>query len=82
MGNDNKVRVSKMSSKISDEEKSEQIHKEVMLFLGDELERIHHGTSDQSYDIEKEYAKSKKNHSPFSALMLTGCFLLVFGISN
>lgn len=81
MGNDNKVRVSKMSSKISDEEKSEQIHKEVMLFLGDELERIHHGTSDQSYDIEKEYAKSKKNHSPFSALMLTGCFLLVFGIA-
>lgn len=77
MGNDNKVKTSKMT----DEEKSQQIHKEVMLFLGDEVERIHHGTSDQSYNIEEEYAKSKKNHSPFSALMLIGCFLLVFGIA-
>ena len=58
-----------------------QIHKEVMLFLGDELERIHQKSSDQSYDIEKEYAKSRKNHSPFSALTLIACFLLVFGIA-
>ena len=77
MGNDNKIKDSTMT----DEQKSEQIHKEVVLFLGDELERIHHGTSDQSYDIEKEYEKSRKNHSPFSALMLIGCFLLVFGIA-
>ena len=77
MDNDNKIKASKMT----DEQKSDQIHKEVMLFLGDELERIHHGTSDQSYNIEAEYAKSKKNHSPFSALTLIGCFLLVFGIA-
>lgn len=77
MGNDDKIKAAAMT----DEEKSNQIHKEVMLFLGDELERIHHGTSDQSYNIEEEYAKSKKNHSPFSALMLIGCFLLVFGIA-
>ncbi len=77
MGNDNKIKASKMT----DEQKSDQIHKEVMLFLGDELERIHHGATDQSYNIEAEYAKSRKNHSPFSALMLIGCFLLVFGIA-
>ena len=77
MGNDNKVK----SSKMSDEQKSSQIHKEVMLFLGGELDRIHHGASDQSYDIEKEYAKTKKQRSPFSMLMLAGCFIVVFTIA-
>ena len=72
MGNDNKI---------TEEEKSNQIHKEVMLFLGKELERIHQTSSEQSYNIEKEYAKSKKNHSPFSAFMLIGCFLVVFAIA-
>ena len=75
MDNDNKVK------KNAVEKNTEQIHKEVMLFLGDELERIHHSSTGQAYDIEKEYAKTKKNHSPFSALMLTGCFLVVIGIA-
>ena len=75
MDNDNKVKNKKT------EVSTEQIHKEVMLFLGDELERIHHSSSGQAYDIEKEYSKTKKNHSPFSALMLTGCFLVVIGIA-
>ena len=35
--------------------------KELTLFLGDELERIHHSSTGQAYDIEKEYAKTKKN---------------------
>ena len=72
MGNDNKI---------TEEEKSKQIHKEVMLFLGKELERIHQTSSEQSYDIQKEYAKTKKNHSPFSAHMLVGCFLIVLAIA-
>lgn len=72
MGNDNKM---------TDEQKSNQIHKEVMLFLGKELERIHQTSSEQAYDIEKEYAKTKKHRSPFSFLMLTGCFIVVFGIA-
>ena len=72
MGNDNKM---------TEEQKSNQIHQEVMLFLGKELERIHHTANEQTYNIEKEYAKSKKNHSPFSALMLIGCFLVVFAIA-
>lgn len=75
MDNDNKVK------KNSSEKTTEQIHKEVLLFLGDELERIHHSSSGQAYDIEKEYEKTKKNHSPFSALMLTACFLVVIGIA-
>lgn len=72
MGNDNKI---------TDEQRSNQIHKEVMLFLGKELERIHQTSSEQAYDIEKEYAKTKKHRSPFSFLMLTGCFIVVFGIA-
>ena len=75
MGNDNKM------TKLSEEQKANQIHNEVMLFLGKELERIHQTSSEQTYNIEKEYAKSKKNHSPFSALMLIGCFLVVFAIA-
>ena len=74
MDNDNKI-------KETEEQKSSQIHKEVMLFLGDELERIHHNSSDQSYNIEKEYAKSKKQHSPFSFLMLLTCFIVVLSIT-
>ena len=72
MGNDNKI---------TEEEKSKQIHKEVMLFLGKELERIHQTSTEQAYDIQKEYAKTRKNHSPFSALMLIGCFLIVLAIA-
>ena len=45
MGNDNKI---------TEEQKSNQIHKEVMLFLGKELERIHQTSTEQNYDIEKE----------------------------
>ncbi len=75
MGNDNKI------TKISDEQRSNQIHKEVMLFLGKELERIHHTSSEQSYNIEKEYAKTKKRHSPFTSFMLIGSFLVVLLIA-
>ena len=56
MDNDNKI------TKISEEQKANQIHNEVMLFLGKELERIHQTSSEQTYNIENEYAKSKKNH--------------------
>lgn len=72
MGNDNKI---------TEEQKSNQIHKEVMLFLGKELERIHQNSSEQSYNIEKEYAKTKKQRSPFSMLVLAGCFVVVFLIA-
>ena len=72
MGNDNKI---------TEEEKSNQIHKEVMLFLGKELERIHQTSTEQTYDIEREYAKSKKHHSPFSFFMLVISFIVVLSIA-
>jgi len=72
MGNDNKIK---------EEEKANQIHREVMLFLGKELDRIHHTSTEQAYNIEKEYAKTKKHRSPFTFLMLTGCFIVVFAIA-
>ena len=72
MGNDNKM---------TDEQRSKQIHKEVMLFLGKELDRIHKTSSEQTYNIEKKYAKSKKRHSPFTSFMLIGSFLVVFLIA-
>ena len=75
MGNDNKM------TKISEEQKANQIHSEVMLFLGKELDRIHKTSSEQTYNIEKEYAKSKKRHSPFTSFMLIGSFLVVFLIA-
>ena len=72
MGNDNKM---------TEEQKSTQIHQEVMLFLGKELERIHKTSSEQTYNIEKEYAETKKHRSPFTMLMLAGCFVVVFLIA-
>ena len=48
MDNDNKI------TKISEEQKANQIHNEVMLFLGKELERIHQTSSEQTYNIENE----------------------------
>ena len=70
MDNDNKIIINKS-----------EIHKEVMLFLGDELRNIHKTSQGQVYDIEKEYAKTKKQKSPFVVLILIACFLFVFGLS-
>ena len=69
MDNDNKIV----------KEDSSSLHEEVMLFLGDEVKRIHQEAEDNSYDIEKEYAKTKKNKSPFNVLVLLICFAVVIG---
>lgn len=45
-------------------------HKEVLLFLDKELKSLNRGTSTSAYDIKKEYAKTKKNKSWFSWLVL------------
>ena len=76
MDNDNKINEENLSLKDRN-----KIHQEVMLFLGDELENIHKSSKGQTYDIEKEYGKTKKNKSPFVALILTGCFVVVIGVS-
>ena len=69
MDNDNKIEMNN----------NEDLHNEVMLFLGDEVKRIHKEAEDKSYDIEKEYAKTKKNKSPFNILVLLACFGVVIG---
>ena len=76
MDNDNKINEENLVLN----EKNE-IHQEVMLFLGDELENIHKSSQGQTYDIEEEYGKTKKHKSPFVALILAGCFVVVIGIS-
>lgn len=69
MDNDNKV-VSEV-----------QRHKDVMLFLEEELEPLKLKNSSASYNLEQEYAKTKKNKSFFVPLILAGTILLVALVS-
>lgn len=62
-------------------EQPKDIHNEVMLFLGDELTRIHQETNSQSYDIEEEYAKTKHNKNFFTLIVLLCTLLGVAGIA-
>ena len=77
MDNDNKIKNTKQST--------DQRHKEVLLFLNEELNRLQTQNISQSYDLEKEYAKTKKNKSLFSVLILfislTVVFLSAWGIT-
>ena len=68
MDNDNKI----------NKQNSEQRHKEVLLFLNEELNRLQTSNSSESYDLEREYAKTKKNRSFFSILLLTASLAVVF----
>lgn len=76
MDNDNKINEENLALNDKNE-----IHQEVMLFLGEELENIHKSSKGQTYDIEEEYGKTKKHKSPFVALILISCFVVVIGIS-
>lgn len=62
-------------------EQPKNIHNEVMLFLGDELQRIHQESSTQSYDIETEYEKTKHHKTYFTAIVLFCTCVFVFGAS-
>ena len=73
MDNDNKVKNSKNNL--------DQRHNEVLLFLNEELSRLQTVNSSDSYDLEKEYAKTKKNRSFFSIGLLLGSLLAVFLIA-
>lgn len=71
MDNDNKIKKEIINNR----------HQEVLLFLNDELKKIKKSSTEETYDIKKEYAKTKKYHSPFTFLVLFGTFIVVFGIS-
>lgn len=73
MDNDNKVKNSKNNL--------DQRHNEVLLFLNEELSRLQTVNSSNSYDLEKEYAKTKKNRSFFSIGLLLGSLIAVFLIA-
>lgn len=73
MDNDNKIK-NKGENMLS----TEQRHKEVLLFLNDELNRLQTSNSSSSYDLEKEYAKTKKNKSAFVFILLFSSILVVF----
>ena len=82
MDNDNKIKDTRVNdSKSHSNANPEKIHQEVILFLGDELNTIHRQTSSQTYDIEREYAKTRKNVSLLPIAILLICFLAVFGIA-
>lgn len=71
MGNDNKIKI----------QNPQEIHDKVMLFLGDELTSLHKSSSDQLYDIESEYEKTKKNRSAYTTVALVLCCLIVGGLA-
>lgn len=71
MDNDNKI----------EKDLPAQTHKEVLLFLKDELKRIQQTNSTQSYDLEEEYEKTKSHKSPFTAIVLAISFLVVGGVA-
>lgn len=73
MDNDNKIENRELSNA--------QRHKDVMLFLNEELNNIQTSTSSNTYNLEKEYAKTKKNKSPFVILVLLLCVLITVGIA-
>lgn len=73
MDNDNKIK--------NGIENPDQRHKEVLLFLNEELSRLQVENSADSYDLEKEYAKTKKNRSFFSMGLLLGSLIVVFLIA-
>lgn len=52
------------------------IHKEVALFLGDDLKNFNERTV-KPYDFEAEYAKTKKNHQAPVWIFLVSCFICV-----
>lgn len=56
--------------------KIELSHKEVALFLGDDLKKFNKRTA-KPYDLKAEYAKTKKNHQALVWILLISCFVFV-----
>ena len=55
-----------------------EIHKEVRMFLDEELEVLHKSRADvQAYNIEKEFSETAKHKSPLAMILLGICFLVV-----
>lgn len=68
-------------NKIVKDEVAVKTHNEVLLFLNDELNKIQQTSQSKSYNLVEEYAKTKKNKSPFVFIILLACFISVGGIA-
>ncbi len=73
MDNDNKITNTDVSLN--------KRHEEVLLFLNDEIQNLHREDNVDVYDLNTEYAKTKKNNSPVVFLIILGITLLVGGLS-
>lgn len=71
MGNDNKIVPAKKENSV--------LHNQVMMFLDEEVSNLPDDGYRNSYNLEEEYAKTKKNHSRFTPLALLGALLVVLG---
>lgn len=60
---------------------NEQRHKDVLLFLQEELEPLKLRNSASSYNLEKEYEKTKKNKSFYVPVLLISSLLVVVLLS-
>ncbi len=67
MDNDNKI-----EKKVSNKR-----HDEVLLFLDKELQTLQKGTNVDVYDIKEEFAKTRKNKSYFTWLLLAGTAFVI-----
>lgn len=72
-----KLIASQSPSKTAGNKAAGSVHNEVQLFLRDELLPLAKQNARNVYDLEAEYAKTKKNNSPFIPLVLLACFLVV-----
>lgn len=73
MDNDNKIKKETLSNA--------QRHSEVLLFLNKELESLKKGSNTEIYNIETEYAKTKKHRSPFTFFLLFAVFFVVLAVA-
>jgi hypothetical protein len=84
MDNDNEIK-GRYSSAQKNEDEYELAHREVRLLLKNELKNLEFGSS-AAYDLEAEYAKTKKNHNTTVSVLMISCFLAVglvsFGITK
>lgn len=78
MDNDNKVNGLEENQENLGSQKNQetQTHREVQLFLKDELKKLRFAKAEQ-YNLEEEYAKTKKNKDKSVGIILAVCSIIV-----
>ncbi|MCQ2575268.1 MAG: hypothetical protein MJ162_00895 [Treponema sp.] len=56
-------------------------HDEVLLFLNEELNNLQLNSENDTYNLEEEYAKTKKNKSFFSVLIIVACIIVIGAVA-